>query len=309
MKNSADAIHKPALIPAVGCYVLWGFFPVYWKWLDHIDALETLVHRVIWSFIFYYAIITIRALTTQKSHEKASWKDWGLAAITGILMSGNWWLFIYAINIGQIIETSLAYFINPLMVVAVGVIWFRESFPPLLKAAFVSAALGVGIKIAYGDIFPWIALTLAVSFCIYGAIKKIVTVGPARFSMMETAIVLPPALILAYYMRVESSEILTTLDWALLAGGGIVTGIPLLLFAIAAQKLPYSLMGMLQFIGPSIAFLLGYYVYHEAVSLVGWISFGFIWLGVLLYIIDRIMVARKLRKKSSVPLATAEEPR
>ena len=309
MSSQSTSIDKTALLPAIGCYMLWGFFPLYWKFLSHVDAMETLMHRIIWSFIFYIGIMGLRVFVGRAFSQRVTKRDWLLAGITGFLMSINWGVYIYAMNIERIIETSLAYFINPLMAVAVGVVLFREPFPRLLKVAFILAMIGVGIQISMGEHFPWIALTLATSFCIYGAIKKIVTVGATQFSMMESAVVLLPALIFAVTLRNESDLTLETTDWLLLAGGGVITGIPLLLFAIAAQKLPYSVMGMLQFIGPTIQFMLGYFLYQEPVSEVGWWSFAFIWGGVGLYFIDRIRVAQKLRKASKVPLATPEEPR
>ncbi len=309
MNTQSKPIDKTGLLPAIGCYSLWGLFPIYWKFLSHIDALETLVHRIIWSFVFYIAIMGARVLIGKQFSQKVTKRDWMLAIITGILMSANWWVYIYAMNIERIIETSLAYFINPLLSVAVGVLIFREPFPKLLKIAFILAMIGVAIQIGYGDHFPWIALTLATSFCIYGAIKKIVTVNATQFSMMESAVVLLPALVFAYTLRAESDLTLQTADWLFLAGGGIATGIPLILFAMAAQKLPYSVMGMLQFIGPTIQFLLGYYLYKEPVNQIGWISYGFIWGGVSLYFIDRIRVANNLRKASKVPLATPQSPK
>jgi len=306
--NAPKPITKHGLLPAIGCYSLWGFFPLYWKFLSHVDALETLTHRIIWSFIFYIAIMGARVLIGKNFSQAVTKRDWMLAIATGVLMSINWWVYIYAMNIDRIIESSLAYFINPLMSVAVGVLIFREPFPRLLKLAFLLAMIGVTIQIAYGDHFPWIALVLATSFCIYGAIKKIVTVNATQFSMMESAVVLIPALIMAFTLRAESDIALSTADWLFLAGGGIATGIPLLLFAMAAQRLPYSVMGMLQFIGPTIQFILGYYLYQEPVTREGWISFAFIWGGVSVYLIDRIRVARNLRKASRVPLATGQKP-
>ncbi len=308
MQSPLKPITKAGLFPAVGCYMLWGFFPIYWKFLSHVDALETLTHRIIWSFIFYIAIMAVRMMIGRKFLAPVTKRDWGLAVITGTLMSVNWWVYIYAMNIDRILETSLAYFINPLMSVAVGVIVFKEPFPKLLKLAFFLAIIGVGIKIGYSETFPWIALTLATCFCIYGAIKKIITVNATQFSMMESAVVLLPALVLAVTLRLESDQILSNTDFILLAGGGIITGIPLLLFAMAAQRLPYSIMGMLQFIGPTIQFFVGYYLYDETVDSAGWLSFLFIWFGVLVYVFDRVRVARNLRKKSHIPLATAQTP-
>lgn len=308
MNTSPQPITKEGLIPAVGCYVWWGFFPIYWKFLSHVDALETMAHRIIWSLFFYFAVMAARTFFGKPFSQSVTKRDWMLAAITGVLMSINWWVYIYAMNIDRIIETSLAYFINPLMSVAVGVVIFREPFPKLLKLAFILAMIGVGIQIGYGETFPWIALVLAGSFCIYGAIKKIVTVNATQFSMMESATVLVPAIVLAFTLRLESDQTLAMMDWWLLIGGGLATGVPLILFATAAQRLPYSVMGMLQFIGPTIQFLLGYYLYQEPVDAVGWISYSIIWLAVAIYLIDRIRVARNLRKASKVRLATPQNP-
>lgn len=308
MNTPTQPITKQGLIPAIGCYAWWGLFPIYWKLLDHIDALETMAHRIIWSFVFYIAIMGGRVFIGQKFSQPVTKRDWWLAIVTGVLMSANWWVYIYAINVERIIETSLAYFINPLLSVAVGVLIFREAFPPLLKLAFILAMIGVGIQIGYGDTFPWIAVVLATSFCIYGAIKKIVTVNATQFSMMESAVVLIPAIVLAFTLRMENDMTLSTADWWLLAGGGIATGVPLVLFAMAVQRLPYSVMGMLQFIGPTIQFMLGYFLYKEPVSAVGWLSYSIIWLAVSIYMIDRIRVACNLRKASKVPLATPQNP-
>lgn len=301
-------VDKRALLPAFGCYILWGFFPLYWKFLSHIPATETLMQRIIWSFVFYALILVARAVWSRKTLQKVTRRDWLLALATGVLMSLNWGVYIYAVNISRIVEGSLAYFLNPLLVVAVGVVIFREPFPRLLQLAFIMALIGVGIQIAYGDHFPWIALVLAISFCIYGAIKKIVKVNPTQFSMMESAVVLLPALAFATHFRMTSDISLSTGDWLLFAGGGVTTGIPLLLFAMAAQRLPYSVMGMIQFIGPTLQFALGVWLFKEPMTQASWFSFAFIWGGVGLYLIDRIRVARKLRKASKIPLATPQTP-
>lgn len=309
MSNISQPIDKTGLPYAIGCYAFWGLFPIYWKFLSHIDALETLMHRIIWSFIFYVVVMFLRVLWGKKFYDPVTKREWLLAAITGILMTVNWWVYIYSVNIGRIVEGSLAFFISPLMAVAVGVAIFNEPFPKLLKIAFLLALIGVGVQIIYGDHFPWIAIVMSSCFCAYGAIKKIVKVKATQFSMMETAIVLLPAIILAFTLRMQSEIILESSDWWLLASSGIVTGIPLLLFAIAAQRLPYSLMGMIQFIGPTMQFAIGVWVYNEPMTTAIWLSFAFIWTGVGLYFTDRVRVALNIRKASRVPLATPEEPR
>lgn len=306
--NQPPAIEKSALLTAIACYFAWGVFPVYWKLLTHIPATETLMHRIIWSFVFYAIILLIRAIAKKRKWQQVPLKEWGICLLCSLLMALNWGVFIYAVNIEQVVEASLAYFINPLLSVAVGVIIFREPFPKLLKIAFLLATIGVGIHISYAQHFPWIALVLALSFCIYGAFKKIVKTGALQFSLMESMLILLPALVAVYMLRGQAETSLTTAEWWLLAGGGIVTGFPLLLFAVAAQKLPYSIMGMLQFIGPTLQFIIAIIWYKEPLNTGGWVAFGFIWVGVGVYMIDRIMVVRKLRKKSRVPLATPEAP-
>ena len=307
--SSSEAISKSAIITALACYVSWGIFPIYWKALTHISAVETLMHRIIWSFAFYVLFLLGRFFIQRRMNwMSVSAREWKICIVCSLLMAINWGVFIYAVNIGQVVEASLAYFINPLMSVAVGVIIFREPFPRLLKFAFIMALIGVVIRIGYGSQFPWIAMVLAVSFCIYGALKKVVKTEALQFSLMESAVILLPALIGATMIRHDASLPLVMTDWWLLAGGGFITGVPLLLFARAAQQLPYSIMGMFQFIGPTLQFLVAISWYGETLAFYGWVSFAFIWGGVGFYVLDRIRVAAKLRRKSRVPLAVPEEP-
>lgn len=302
-------IDKKPLALALGCYVLWGLFPIYWKFLAHIPALETLTQRVFWGFLFFLFYLGYRRLRNPHAIEPVTRRDWWLSALAGVLLAANWGLFIYAVNIGKVLETSLAYYINPLMSVAVGVWWFREPFPPLLKLAFILALIGVCIPPLFDGYFPWLALLLAATFCAYGIVKKIVTVGATQFSLMECATMLLPAIALAAYLDRFDPTPFSTQDWILLAAGGIVSSIPLLMFAVAAQRLPYSLMGIIQFVSPSINFLVGIWVFGESLTASGLAMFLFIWAGVGLYLTDRVRVALRLRKASRIPLALPEEPR
>jgi chloramphenicol-sensitive protein RarD len=169
----------------------------------------------------------------------------------------------------------------------VGVVFFKEPFPPLLKFAFSMALIGVLIQIGFGDHLPWIALVLAFSFCGYGIIKKMIRIRPTQFSLMEGVVGLIPALAAAYWLRSESEIILQNTDWILLIGSGFVTGLPLFLFAIAARSLPYSLMGILQFISPSLQFLVGLFLFDEALTPASAASFCFIWIGVSFYLLEK----------------------
>jgi chloramphenicol-sensitive protein RarD len=187
-----------------------------------------------------------------------------------------------------VLETSLAYFINPLLNVAVGVLFFKEPFPWPMRLAVGLAAAGVLVLASFAPEFPWIALTLATTFCTYGVVKKVIGVEPRLGSLLEGAAGLIPALIAAYCLREGSPVELTAVHWAFLVGAGVVTGLPLFLFSIAAQQLPYSLVGMLQFIAPTLQFLVGVWMYHEPLSGVRLLAFILIWLGVGFYLGDRV---------------------
>jgi len=301
-------LDRQAFYLALGCYAAWGIFPIYWKLLTHIPAAETLAHRIIWACAFYFLYVVIRGVWKHKPWQQVNLREWGMATLASSLLTVNWGVFIYAVNTDRILDASLAYFINPLMSVAVGVIWFREPFPPLLKFAFIMALLGVTVQIIGKGEIPWISLTLATSFCIYGVLKKMVRTEAGQFAFMESLVLLPPALIGAYWAHNAYAVSFTGLDWFWMAIGGAVTGIPILLFSMAAPRLPYSLMGIIQFIGPTLQFLIGMFIYKETLGTTGFISFAFIWAGVGLYLTDRIRVARKLRNASRVALATPEEP-
>lgn len=295
MSSAAAPLPRQPLIFALLCYVSWGVFPLYWRLLSHLSAVETLSHRFIWSFVFYLLVLALahRRVTLIRPNVR----DWAMAGLAGLLLAVNWGVFIYAINTHRVLEGSLAYFINPLLSVAVGVACFREPFPRLLKLAFVMALAGVLVRAAFSHAFPWIALTLAVSFCLYGVVKKTVRIEPAQFSLMESAAGLLPALMLAWWARGQAGAELTPHDWALLMGAGVVTGLPLFLFAVAARHLPYSLLGMLQFIGPTLQFIVGILVFHESIGWAEGAAFGLIWAGVGFYLADKAVNARRNRQR------------
>jgi chloramphenicol-sensitive protein RarD len=165
-----------------------------------------------------------------------------------------------------------------------------------MKFAFGMAMLGVCIKAGFGSHFPWIALTLAFSFCAYGVVKKTIRISATQFSVMESGVGVIPAILLACYAREQSEIALQTTDWLLLIGAGVVTGLPLFLFAIAAQQLPYSLMGMLQFIGPTLQFMCGIFIFHEPLSMAGILAFVCIWAGVGAYLLDKLHQLHKSRR-------------
>lgn len=261
---------------------------MYWKLLKALPAVEILAHRIIWSFVFYSVVYAVVRLRRRTAGPRVSLRQVILSALAAALIALNWGTYIYGVNTGRVLDTSLAYFLNPLLSVGVGVVFFKEPFPWPLKLALVFAAAGIGIQMGMAQEFPWIALCLASTFCAYGVVKKVIGVEPSLGSAMEGAAGVLPAVVAAYYLRQQSHVELTLTYQMLLLGAGVVTGLPLYLFSIAAQSLPYSLLGMMQFVAPTLQFLVGFLVYHEPLNGTRLLAFVLIWIGVGFYLADRL---------------------
>lgn len=282
--QSAHPEKTRGLVWGFASYTLWGLFPLYWKLLSERGSLEILSHRVLWSFVFYLAIFAASQPKALTSLFKQSLRDWKLSAIAAILLTINWGIYIHAVNSGHILEGSLAYFINPIINIAVGVLFFKEPFPFLLKLSVTCAAAGVAAKVWFSPTFPWISIALATTFCAYGVTKKLLKIPARTSSVLEgAATAIPGALAVIYFTATTPPVPPTT--WMLFVGGGIVTGLPLFLFSYAAQRVPYSVMGLLQFIAPTLQFLVGAAVYHEPLLPRDLVAFGLIWLGVAFYLV------------------------
>ena len=280
---------------AVSAYTLWGLLPVYWKWLQHVPALQLMSHRVVWSFV---SLCTFLVITRRWSRFRAAIGDRRVLRthlITAALIGVNWLTYVWAVNAGFIVETSLGYFINPLLSVALGVIFLRERLRPLQWTAVGIAAVGVFyLTFIYGA-FPWIALTLALAFGFYGLVKKTAPLGSLYGLTTETGILLP--LTLGYLVVCEvqgtgaflHTNLLTDL---LLVGAGPVTAVPLLMFATAAQRIPLSLVGILQYIAPTLQFLLGVLVYHEPFPPARFVGFSLVWVALAILALDAGLTRR-----------------
>lgn len=279
----------------VAAYAMWGFFPIYWKLLQQVPALQLLGHRIGWSF----GLLTVYILISRQ------WEDFrvkafnrgtiGIYAIAGILLSINWLIYVWGVNAGFIVETSLGYFINPLLSVLFGVIFLRERLRPMQWIPVVLAAIGViYLTVTYGRL-PWIALSLAFSFGLYGLVKKLSPLGSVYGLTLETGIVFPIALV--YLAIVQSSGTGAflhdglTVD-LLLIGAGIVTTIPLLMFASAAKQIPLNMIGVLQYLAPTIQFLIGVFIYKEAFDTTRLIGFSIVWLALIIFWVENIMAHR-----------------
>ncbi|MBV7507381.1 EamA family transporter RarD [Bacillus sp. sid0103] len=285
---------QKGVIHAGFSYFLWGLLPIYWKFLDHVNAKEILASRVLWSFVFMVIILLLTNkwglfLQTIKGFAKNKKQMYALT-IASLLISINWFIYIWAVNSGHMIEASLGYYINPLISILLGMIVLKEKLTVYQYVSFILAAIGVLIiSISHGR-FPWIALTLALSFGLYGLAKKLINVDSAVGLTLETLVVAPVAAIYIGYLFINGSNSFLTAGVPtdfLLIGAGAATAVPLLYFAKGAQKIPLSLLGFLQYIAPTLTLLLGVFVYHEHFSKIQLLSFMFIWLALTIYSLSK----------------------
>lgn len=296
-------LHKSGLFAALSAYVIWGVLPIYWKLLQEAGAYEILAHRVLWSFVFMFVLLVpLSKMDELKRDIRALWHDKKrlLAVIGGgFIVTSNWGTYIWAVNNGYIVETSLGYYINPLVSVALGVFIFKETLSRAKKAAFAIAACGIlNMTWQLGEV-PYIALYLACSFAIYGALKKYAHLDPFIGIALETLFVTPLAL--GYIAHIDVIGISTfTLDAPvhalLLIGAGIVTATPLILFARGVNTLPLNVIGFLQYCAPTLALIIGVFLYDEPFTPAHAVSFSFIWLALIIFSTSEWRAYRQSKK-------------
>ena len=287
---------KTGLLFGVSAYVLWGAFPLYWPLLEPASALEIVSHRAVWTLVFCLIILAITqslkaTLETFRRPKVAS-----KLFLASILVSINWLVYIWSVNNGHVVEASLGYYINPLIMIAFGVILLKERMRTLQWVAVGIAALGVAVlTIDYGRI-PWIALTLGISWGSYGLIKKQLGLGALEGLAIETLIAgLPYLLYLLYIGNKGTGQFGQSASMTiLLIGAGAVTAIPLLLFNGSTTRLPLTVIGLLQYITPTIMFSIGVWLRHEAMPMLRWIGFVIIWVALITLAIDLIKSSRTI---------------
>ena len=282
-------------------YFLWGLLPIYWKFLDQINAQEILANRIFWSFIFMVLILAFTKkwslfVDTLKGFAKNK-KQMVALTIASLLISVNWFIYIWAVNSGHMIEASLGYYINPLISILLGMLVLKEKLTVVQLVSFILAAIGVVIITVSHGVFPWIAISLALSFGLYGLAKKMIHVESTVGLTLETMMLAPIAAIYMIYLFLNGTNSIFTASWStnlLLIGAGPATAIPLLYFAKGAQKIPLSLLGFLQYISPTLTLILGVFVYQEHFSHIQLLSFMFIWAAVAIYSLSKTkLFARK----------------
>ena len=278
--------HK-GVLSAVIAQVLWGLFPLYWKLLDHVNSIEILSHRTFWCAIFlsFLIVLTAKRRAVVRS-VLCSRVELGRHLVSSCLIAINWLVYIWAVNNNHVIDASLGYFLSPLVSVVLGFLVFSERLNGLQWFAVVLAALGVATMTIASGVVPWIGLVLAFTFGVYGMARKKASTGPINGLFIETLLLVPVSLIamLWLYSRAESS-FSSTLNQTelLLVLAGLVTAIPLVLYAQGARALPLSFSGLLVFITPSIQFLIGWLYYKEPILMASWVGFFCIWMALVLY--------------------------
>jgi chloramphenicol-sensitive protein RarD len=285
---------KKGVLYGIGAYLMWGFFPIYWKLLHGINAFQLISHRIIWSFVLLMLVILVtRQLADFRATAKS--KNLWVYLIAALLIGFNWTLYVWAVNENYIVETSLGYFINPLISVLLGVIFLRERLRMGQWIPVVLAALGVTyLTFIYGRL-PYIALALAFSFGLYGLVKKLSPLGSLYGLTVETGILFLPAVGYLLFAEANGSGAFfhTGLRSDLLmVGAGLVTTVPLLLFASAARSVPLWLVGLLQYIAPTLQFLIGVFIYKEPFNHEQLIGFGIVWLALLIFLVENYLASR-----------------
>jgi len=272
-------------------HFIWGIVPIYWKALEHISPLETLAHRILWSALFTLILMSAhknRKILCEMLAERK--KDVFWLAVGGFIISFNWGLYIWAINHGRILESSLGYFINPLVCMFFGMVFFNEKLNKIQTLALALAFFGVSAELVTVGSIPLVSIGLALSFGLYGVLKKAVKASPAAALFIETLTVSPIALAWLIFLQREGFasfpyDISTNI---LLAGTGILTSIPLMLFAFGAARVPMTTMGFVQYVTPTLSFILGVFIYGEPMQMSRIFTFIFIWIALAIYSADAL---------------------
>lgn len=284
---------------ALSTYLIWGVLPLYWNLLARAEANEILAHRIIWSFVFMVVVLMVtKRWQSFKEDCRALWQNKKRGAIlllAAFTISLNWLTYIWAVNHGHVIDTSIGYYINPLMSVLFGIVFFRERISGLKKISLLLAAIGIVLMTYQLGKLPWVAVVLAVSFSVYGALKKQLHLNPFSSITLETLLMMPFAVpyIGILMMSPANHFSLATPDLALyLMGTGVVTAVPLVLFSYGANLLPLNVLGFFQYISPTIGLLLGIFFFHETFGMAQISALGFVWVAIVLFTVAESLRGR-----------------
>ncbi|SNS10077.1 chloramphenicol-sensitive protein RarD [Noviherbaspirillum humi] len=291
------------MLYAALAYVIWGAFPVYFKSLQAIPSIELVPHRMLWSLAFLFIVLAARRQWTWLGQALRRPKLVAGFLASSLLLSSNWFVYVWAVNNGRVVDASLGYFINPLVNVLLGYVVLGERMRPVQWLAIALAAAGVLWLTWIGGQLPWIALSLAATFGLYGLLRKTAVLGPLEGLALETLLVAPLALAMLLWLSWQGQTHFAQAPLAtqlLMAAAGPITAIPLLLFAAGARRIPLSVLGLLQYIGPTLQLLLGVWLYHEPFGGARLAGFALIWCALAVYSAEGVWQrqATRLRQAS-----------
>lgn len=297
--NQSENNYRLGITAALGAFSLWGLAPIYFKWVSAVPPLEVIAHRILWAIPVLAGFLWLR-------DGNAFWRRMLLPrrsimtlVVTGCLIAGNWWLFVWAVSNDQILATSLGYFINPLISVLLGFVFLHEKLTRIQVAAVAIAAAGTVYLGWFLGVAPWISLTLAISFGLYGLVRKKLNVGPMIGLLWETLLLVIPAAIYMLWGHDQSNLAFGSfglrLD-VLLALAGLVTVVPLVWFNVAARSMPLSAVGFFQYLAPTITFLLAVYAYHEPFTQGHAVAFVCIWFALAMVSVESLVRQRRTRR-------------
>jgi chloramphenicol-sensitive protein RarD len=284
------------MVYASSAFLIWGISPIYWKMMRVVPAFEIILHRIVWSFILLLPLMIILRRWQEFVDALKNYRTLLILLFTAMIVGGNWLLYIWAVNNDYLLQASLGYYINPLVNVVLGMVFLKERLRLLQIAAVMLATAGVIYLTVYFGAFPWIALTLAVTFGFYGLIRKVAPVGSLVGLTVETLLLSIPALVYIVYLDIQGQgsifRVSLKLD-LLLVGCAPVTAIPLLLFTLGARRLYLSTMGLLQYIAPSCMFILAVFLFREPFAMAQVVTFILIWTALAIYSMDSMRYYRR----------------
>ncbi|WP_460529336.1 EamA family transporter RarD [Chitinimonas naiadis] len=287
---------RTGILYAAAAYFIWGLLPLYLKAMKHVPALEILMHRMVWSLVFLVGVLYVRKHWSWLKPALTDIKVVGRFVASAAVLSINWFIYIWAVNDGRVVDASLGYFINPLVNVMFGYFLLHERLRRTQWAAIAVAALGVIWLTVLAGQLPWIGLALAASFGTYGLLRKTAPLGALEGLSLETLLLTPFAALYIGWLAAHGNSGFVNGDmqthWLLIAAGPI-TAIPLLLFAAGARRIPMSLLGLLQYIGPTLQMALGVFVWHEPFNQGKLVGFALIWSALALYTLEGFVVSRR----------------
>jgi chloramphenicol-sensitive protein RarD len=302
-------VKNKGVLFALAAYILWGFFPLYFKAIQQVSALQILAHRIAWGFVFTLAVVLVLRQWKEFRASVFNRRTFLIYAGASVVLGINWFTYVWAVITNHVVESSLGYFINPIVSVLLGVIFLRERLRTFQWVAIAMVTAGVVyLTITFGQL-PWISLVLAVTFGFYGLLKKIAPLGALHGITLETAVLTIPSLAYLFIVNANGTGTFghsTPLLDFLLVLSGPVTAIPLLLFATGARRIPLTTIGLLQYIAPTLQFLLGVLVFHEPFDQTRLIGFMIIWLALVLFSVENLLARRRTPSTAPIPAEISE---